>query len=281
MSAVEASIDTARGRFGVRLQGPDPAPVVLCLHGFPDDASTFDRLGAALAGAGYRVVAAYLRGYHPSPLEGQMGLAGMAQDAAAIAAAVSPDRPVALVGHDYGAQIGYAVLAEHPYRFSSSVMLAGVHPAVIAANARRLPRQWWASRYIAFFQLGRIAERAVARDDFGYVERLRRRWSPGFAFEPAHAEHVRSTLRRSMPWPVAMYRAGGFDADREPISTPTLFVAGGRDGCSLPDLARGQEALFTGPYEQQVWPGVGHYPHLEEPDRAASAVLNWLRQHRA
>jgi len=80
-----------------------------------------------------------------------------------------------------------------------------------------------------------------------------------------------------MPAPVAMYRAGGFSVPFDEIAVPTLYVTGADDGCALPFLADGQEALFTGGYGSETWEGTGHYPHLEKPVRCAARVLEWLR----
>lgn len=270
-------IETGRGRFGARCAGEVGTPVVVCLHGFPDDASTFDALLGTLAAHGYRGIAPYLRGYSPSPTIGALNLDALVDDLFAIVDEVSPLNPVSLVGHDYGSQISYAAMARNPARFEAAVMLAGAHPAAINRNMRRLPRQWWMSRYIVFFQLGQLADRAVARNDFAYVDTLWRRWSPGFDAPATHMRHVKSTLARSMPAPIAMYRAGGFDIGENPISTPTLFIAGANDGCLLPELASGQEKIFTGQYETDTWHGVGHFPHLEQPRRTADAVVRWLR----
>jgi len=268
---------TARGRFGVRVAGDPTGSLVVCSHGFPDDASTFDTLAEGLATAGYRVVAPYLRGYAPSPLDGSLAFHDLVEDLGAILDALSPAGPVGYLGHDYGAQLGYAALARWPERFAAAVLLAGAHPAMIRRNARRFPRQLWLSRYILFFQLGGLADRAVARHDFAYVDRLWRRWAgPGFEPPAAHLRAVKGTLRASMPGPVAMYRGGGFDIPAAPIAVPTLFVAGADDGCSLPGMADGQEALFTCRYAAQVWPGVGHFPHLERPADTVRAVRDWL-----
>lgn len=269
-------IDTPRGRFAVRTQGSQGAPIVILLHGFPDDASTFDELAGVLAAQGYRAVAPYLRGYHPSPLDGDLTLDSLVADLIALADAVSPGKPVFFVGHDYGAQIGYVALTRAPERFAAAVTLAGAHPATINRNMRRLPRQWWMSRYIIFFQFGRVADRAVEKNDFAYVDRLWRRWSPGFIPPAGHLSRVKDTLRRSMPAPIAMYREGGFDVAAAPIAVPTLFIAGANDGCLLPALSDGQDELFTRGYEREIWPGVGHFPHLEELERSARAVTGWF-----
>lgn len=272
-------LETARGRFGVRTAGDSAGALVLCGHGFPDDASTFDALAAGLAAGGRRVVAPYLRGYDPSPLDGSLAFADLVEDLGAVLDALDPVGPVGYVGHDYGAQLGYAALTRWPERFSAAVLLAGVHPAMINRNARRFPRQLWLSRYILLFQLGRIADRAVARGDFAYVDRLWRRWAPGFPPPAEHLREVKDTLRRSMPAPVAMYRGGGFDIPPTPIAVPALFIAGADDGCSLPGLADGQDTLFTAGYQARIWPGVGHFPHLERPAETVRAVTDWLNQN--
>ncbi|MFI7215887.1 alpha/beta fold hydrolase [Micromonospora maritima] len=269
---------TTRGGFAVRRFGHE-GPQVVCLHGFPDDASTYDDLARHLASTGHRVTAVNLRGYAPSTLDGPLGLDALVADLLAVLDALSPDGPVHFVGHDYGAQVAYPAMARAPHRFASATLFAGAHPAYVRRNARRFPRQLWASRYIVFFQFGSYADRRVARNDFAYVDRLWRRWAPGFTPPPAHLDQVKRTLAASMPAPVAMYRAGGFAVPEDPIAAPTLYVTGADDGCALPQLADGQEDLFTGEYRAEVWAHTGHFPHLEQPERAAIAVREWIGRH--
>ncbi|MCA3254165.1 MAG: alpha/beta hydrolase [Alphaproteobacteria bacterium] len=270
------TVATPRGTFTVRERGAADAPLALLLHGFPDDASTFDALADALAARGWRCAAPYLRGYAPSPLDGDLGLNGLADDLLAIAEALSPAAPVAFVGHDYGGQIGCAAMARAPIRFGRAALLAAPHPAAIAANLWRIPRQWWLSRYIIGFQFGARADRRVADDGFAYVDRLWARWAPGFTPDPAHLRRVKATLAASMPQPAAMYRAGGFDTPASPIPVPTLAIGGTADGCIDPRVYRGQAALFPQGYEERLIDGVGHFLHLERPDAVAMFVADWL-----
>jgi pimeloyl-ACP methyl ester carboxylesterase len=268
-------VQTPRGRFGTRLHG-EQGKLVVCVHGFPDDATTYDHLADALVAAGYRVAAVNLRGYFPSPLHGSLEPGDLVKDLLAVVDALSPNAPVALIGHDYGAQLAYRALARAPQRFGRAILMSGAHPAFVKRNARRSLRQVWMSRYIIFFQLGRYADRRVARRDFAYIERLWRRWSPGFIMPAEHRRHVKDTLRMSMPAPVAMYRAGGFTVAPDEITVPTLYITGNHDGCAQPNLAKGQDTIFTSSYVAQDWDRVGHYPHLEQPHRTATTVIDWL-----
>src|SRR3954469_11770079 len=43
-------------------------PLALCLHGFPDSPWSYRYLLPALAGAGFRAVAPYMRGYAPTSI---------------------------------------------------------------------------------------------------------------------------------------------------------------------------------------------------------------------
>lgn len=271
-------VETPHGSFGLRLHGPPIGDrgLVVCVHGFPDDASTWDGLAEVLVSAGYGVAAMNLRGYAPSPLEGPLGLDDLVEDVLGVIDALSPHAPVYLLGHDYSAQLAYPAMARAPHRFRRAVLLSGAHPAFVQRNARRSLRQLWMSRYIVFFQLGRQADRRVAADDFAYIDRLWRRWSREFEFPAEHRAHVKDTLLASMPGPVAMYRAGGFSIPAEPIPVPTLYITGANDGCALPFLADGQNTLFNREYKSETWDGTGHFPHLEQPERTSAAAISWF-----
>ena len=65
-------------------------PLALCLHGFPDSPFTWRHLLPELAGAGFRAVAPYMRGYAPTsvPADGHYYTAALgAQAVKAIKAA--------------------------------------------------------------------------------------------------------------------------------------------------------------------------------------------------
>ncbi|MEU9955558.1 SDR family oxidoreductase [Streptomyces sp. NPDC050982] len=84
----------------------DPAqPTVMLVHGYPDSKEVWSEVAARLAGH-FHVVLYDVRGHGrstaPQPLRGGFTLEKLTDDFLAVAGAVSPDRPVHLVGHDWG-----------------------------------------------------------------------------------------------------------------------------------------------------------------------------------
>jgi pimeloyl-ACP methyl ester carboxylesterase len=55
------------------------------------------------------------------------------------------------------------------------------------------------------------------------------------------------------------------------------MLHGAVDGVSLPATSAHKEKFFTGRYERQLLPGVGHFPQREAPAKVAQAILNFLR----
>ncbi len=111
-------------------------PVVLMLHGFPDTAHTWSHQMPALAAAGYRVVAPFLRGYYPTaiPANGYCDKATLATDVAELIRALGGGEPAHLVGQDWGASVSYAVLAAFPQLVRRAVVMAVPHPAEVAKS---------------------------------------------------------------------------------------------------------------------------------------------------
>jgi len=194
------SIELANGplRFRARQSGfaanPD-GPIVLCLHGFPDNARSFRFQLPAFEKAGYRVVAPTLRGYEAGsqPEDGDYSVEAMAGDVVAWIDHLGADR-VHLVGHDWGAVISYLAGAMAPERFHSLTTIAVPHAARLTDGILKVPRQLRLSWYMQFFQLRGLADWAVERNDWALVRRLWRDWSPSFTLPEAEWAQLRETF---------------------------------------------------------------------------------------
>lgn len=85
--------------------GEPGRPVVVLVHGYPDSKEVWSQVASRLAER-FHVVAYDVRGHGrstaPRPLRGGFTLEKLTDDFLAVVDAVSPDRPVHLVGHDWG-----------------------------------------------------------------------------------------------------------------------------------------------------------------------------------
>lgn len=103
---------------GVRLavfeEGPEDAPTVLLVHGYPDTHTVWDDVAAALS-ARFRVVRYDVRGAGQS--DSPRGTAAyrldqLRDDLFTVADAVSPDEPVHVVAHDWGSIQSWEAVTE-------------------------------------------------------------------------------------------------------------------------------------------------------------------------
>ena len=255
-------------------------PLVLLLHGFPDTAHTWDRALAELAGAGFRAVAPFLRGYHPTeiPPGGPFDAETIARDALAIIAELGGGERAVLVGHDWGANAAYSAAGLAPERLRLMVTLAIPHPRSIKIT----PANVWRLRH--FFPLrGRGAAAKIRAGNYAYVDALWRRWSPAWRDIPASET---AAVKAAFAQPGCLEAACAYyrsispklpASQHVPISVPTVAFAGDRDLVPARAFERARRC-FTGPYEVVRVPG-GHFMHREHPDVFATELVRVLREH--
>jgi len=268
--------------------GEADAPLVVCLHGFPDIPRTWDPLTDVLTRSGFRVIAPWLPGYAPSSLDGPLDLPAVTRRMLAFIDELSPNAPVRLVGHDWGAFIAHAALSQRPERFRAAAILSIPHPLVFQETVTKFPRQLLRSSYIAFFQLPTVPERVIRARDFAFIEWLWKIWSPGFDPGPEYFDELKQCLRESMPAPLAYYRSLRSPKiirelrallQIDPIPVPTLYLHGERCGCVGVELIGGQERYFSALFETVRLAEAGHFLHLERPTEVNEAIQNWFLAH--
>jgi pimeloyl-ACP methyl ester carboxylesterase len=269
-------------------------PLVICLHGFPDNARSFRFQLPALAEAGYRAIAPTLRGYEPAsqPADGDYSFATLGRDVLAWMDELGEDK-VHLVGHDWGAGITYVAGALAPERFHSLTTIAVPHAARFPDGIRKVPAQMRKSWYMMFFQLRGIAEFAVERDDWSLIKRLWKNWSPGFALPEEEWESLRATfaapgVKQAM---LGYYRQnvspgimlGLKKTEATALTTVpvrTLAITGADDGCidtRLYDHVFLDEDFPNGFRVERIQ-NAGHFTHQEKPEEVNRLILDWLKE---
>ena len=266
-------------------------PLVLCLHGFPDNAYTYSSLLPHLAAAGWRGVAPFMRGYAPTSAapDGRYQGVQLAQDAVVLITALGAEH-ASLVGHDWGAQATYGAAALAPERIRKIVTLGAAHPAAVrgdlAVSYERLKGIWHAY----FFQMP-FAEQAVAANDYAFLERWWRDASPEYDVPPAVMERVKHTFRQPGVVTAALnyYRHSFNPANHDaalralqervstaPTSVPTLAFHGTRDRPGRLEAFTGMDDLFLNGLEKVVFPGAGHFVHLERAAEINPRIVAFL-----
>ena len=275
--------------------GPaDGFPVIL-LHGWPDDARSWDSVCRRLASVGFRTVAPYLRGCGPTGFledatirSGQ--LAALGHDVMDMAKALRLDR-FALVGHDWGARAAYFAATEYGQHISQVVAISvgyGTnHPDQVLPLHQA--RNYW---YHWYFCLPRGIE-LVAGSRRELCRFLWDTWSPTWRYATAEFDDTARSFDNP-DWAeitIHSYRHRWGLAEGDPrydeletrltavpaSAVPTLVLHGAADTCNAPVTSEDKQKHFTNRYQRRLLPGVGHFPQREDPETVANEVIAWLR----
>lgn len=254
-------------------------PLVLLVHGFPDTAYTWDATMTALAAAGYRAVAPFTRGYHPTaiPADGAYDTDTLGTDVVALIDALGGE-PAIVIGHDWGASAAYAAAALAPDKVRLLITVAIPHPASI----RPTPKLAWIMRHFVTLRRGNAAAKLRDRDG-ALVDELVRRWSPAWKdIPPAETARFKAILREPgvAEATLGYYRALTLRLPaslRRPITVPTIAFAGEHDHVA-PRAFEKARNRFTGSYEVVQVPG-GHFMHREHPTEFTTELVHVLGDH--
>ncbi len=265
-------------------------PLALCLHGYPDTAHTWRHLLPRLADAGFRAVAPFSRGYAPTSLatDGHYQAGVLGVDANALHAALGGDGDAVLIGHDWGAMGAYAGAQLAPDRWRR-VVAAAVPPGSAIAEGFMSYEQLRLSWYM-FFQLNPLSDMVVPMDEFDFVRKLWRDWSPGYdgSADVAHfvdampsAENVTAALsyyRQTLQFELqAPELADAQTATLMLPPQPLLYLHGADDGCMGAWLAeKAADQLTVDGSRMAMIDGAGHFLHLERPDEVNAHILDFV-----
>jgi pimeloyl-ACP methyl ester carboxylesterase len=263
-------------------------PMVL-LHGFPDCAQNYENQINYFSELGYEVFCPFMPGYHPDDKElSSYDPSSISLEIISFIKSLNVG-PVTLIGHDWGASTAYGVASMEPSMVSRLITLSVPHGSklmeAILTNGDQQRRSW----YMFYFQL-EFADMAVPINDYEFIDRLWREWSPDWSGYKEFSKNTikvlsedgvlnkalayyRSTLQPTSPVPEL--NAEQLERKDQKISLPSLYLHGINDGCIGSDLVDGMEEGFED-LTVRILDDCGHFLHLEKPDEVNKIISEFL-----
>ena len=273
--------------FHVAVSGPEDAPPVLCLHGFPEGWLSWRATMKELSSL--RVYAPDLRGHGETdrPAHGYDVLT-LTDDVAALIEALDLDRPL-LVGHDWGGALAWIFAHRHSELIRGLLVVNCTHPRTLVRAVLRC-EDWQTFRipWVPFFEIPLVPERLISTPLGRRLLKLSftlREGTPGTMNigvvddfvghfqKPADVRPPISYYRQMVLTQILPRRRERLDAIYDnPITVPTTLVWGMKDGALSSKVAMQSHTDAGCPVEWRPLDGVGHFVDLEAPRELADEI---------
>ena len=264
--------------FRARVAGLDQdGPALVLLHGFPESSIMWSPLIERAAAAGYRVVAYDQRGFSPGARPAEVAAYGperVAEDVFSIADAVGFDA-FHLVGHDWGAMVGWVAVGSRPDRIRSWTSLSIPHPAALRPpDADRSP-----PAYVHVFRVPGLAEALLGFGGRWVLHRAM--WSTMSEADRAEYDALYSEPG-ALEATLSLYRAMDIAAlPREVAQAPALHIYGRNDmDVYVNDGAVGRISDWVGGDFTKKALDAGHWLIQERQSEVVDEVMRHLERHR-
>ncbi|MGA9996248.1 MAG: alpha/beta hydrolase [Pyrinomonadaceae bacterium] len=265
--------------------------LVVLLHGFPECWYSWRHQLMAL-GDRYTVVAPDMRGYNlsgrPKRVE-DYRIDKLVDDVTGLIRHFGA-KEAAVIGHDWGAGVAWAVAQKHP-EYVWKLAALQVPPAAAWRDNMTL-KQALSSWYMLFFQIPYLPEWVISANDFAALEKAFKETvaRPG-TFTDTDIAVYKNAFREpgALTAAINYYRANFFtlffkrrDGNESKgdgrVRVPTLFIYGERDHAVLPDTVRGIERYVDAPYREVRIKTSAHWVQNEAATEVNAALGSFLDQ---
>ena len=264
--------------------GDESKPVIILLHGFPVTSAMWIDLITPLKEAGYRVVAFDQRGYSPEARPSDLDsytIPQLTNDVFAIADAIGAKK-FHLVGHDWGAVVGWSAVLSSPSRVVSWTALSIAHPAAFGAALQDDPDQQSRSSYFAFFQTPWLPETVFSFNNFRVLKTLYKGMKEEQQEEYIDVFSEPRALTLALNWYRSIGKNNLINRDTNlnlDVLTPTLFIWGNQDQAVGRVATESMTQFMKGPYTN-IELEAGHWLFVDEPDRVIHEILFHINQYK-
>lgn len=267
--------------FHIRVAGmQNDGPGLILLHGFPESSLMWQPLLNKAASEGYQVLAFDQRGYSPKARPSEVEayqIDQLVQDVLSIADQVGFDT-FHLVGHDWGAGVGWKTVMDFPERIHTWTAMAIPHSGVFFNALKNHPEQQKRSAYMKRLQMPFVPEFLFALNQQKVAEGLKGRWTKEQIQESLAIQREYGALTAALNWYRAANIANTIDQSFEKnIHRPTLFIWGKKDPVVASEIIPFQKAYIRAPY-QELALTTGHSILQSKPDSVMLAILSHLKK---
>jgi pimeloyl-ACP methyl ester carboxylesterase len=268
-------------------------PVILLIHGWPDDASTWDGVRPQLAKNGYRVIAPWLRGFGKTEFKEET------TDRTGNAAMIAYDLielmdsleilQFCIAGQDWGSNIGEALAIGWPQRIKKIAFLSSPprFGSIQATTLEHAQLQWY-----HWYMATKQGAAAVSKDPISFAQIMWQNWSPkGWYTEETFKEVSKSWENPDfVNITIHSYRSRWEEAppdkksenlenkitETQALTLPALYIQGELDGVNPPYVSEHVYRKFQGVFDRLILNGVGHFPTRETPETLAELLVNFF-----
>ena len=266
------------------LAGPTDGPLVVLLHGFPEHWYTWRHQIAALAQAGYRVVAPDQRGYNLSDKpEGvhHYRIEALSADVVELIRSCGREKAI-VVGHDWGGVVAWHLAMCHPDMVEKLIIMNAPHPAAYLRELRQNPAQQRKSWYIGFFQLPLLPELLLGHDPLESARSFFHTTAVKSEAFSSFELHVMATaiaqpqaLNSMINWYRALVRYRGAQDSLRNIDAPTLLIWAEDDVALGKSLTYGLDQWVSN-LRLHLIPQCGHWVQNEAAEEVNAQLLEFL-----
>jgi pimeloyl-ACP methyl ester carboxylesterase len=280
-----AQVGSVRLHYAVAGSGSN---LVVLLHGFPECWYSWRNQITALSDE-YTVVAPDLRGYNLSdkpPRVEDYDMGKLVDDVTGLIHHLGREK-AAVIGHDWGASIAWAVGLRHP-EYVWKLGALQVPPLPIWRKNLTL-KQFCASWYMFFFQIPYLPEWLMKQKNFKLIEDAFKNTT---AVKGIITDTEIAVYKKALSEPGALtaainyYRANVrkiFSKEDSPqttkrIKVPTLFIYGEKDSAVLQTTVKGVKDFINAPYTEVRIPHSAHWVQQEAATEVTAAIRKFLKE---
>jgi epoxide hydrolase 4 len=263
--------------------GPLEGSPVILLHGFPEFWYSWRRQIPPLAEAGFRVITPDQRGYNLSDKPEGIGnyqLDILVEDILGLMNSLGIEQ-AAVVGHDWGAIVAWALALQYPERLDRLVILNVPHPGISKSVIKSVPKQILKSWYIAFFQLPFLPEFLLSAQNYAAMARALTQSSRPGTFRLTDLQKYREAWSREnavtsmLNWYRALVRMPPAGLTGVRVQVPVRMLWGVHDVALRRELAaRSIDLCEEG--RLTYFENATHWVHHEEPEEVNRLIIEFL-----